>query len=481
LALAQEMRITLFYGYPVDVQAPMLRSGPKTKGSFMKDDSSFLGSNETDHLPLHEIEPWPEPVDGKLLLDALVAVLKRFVVLPKYGAETLALWVLHTYAFLLRNISTYIGIESPQKQCGKTTLLTLLSQLACRPEIAANISPSAFFRVIEETRPTLLIDEGDTFLKRHGELRGILNAGYTRDSAYVVRVAAGVRNAECKTENEGQERQNRGSRLVRFSCFCPKAIAAIGRLPETLADRCIVIRMQRKTAAEACERSRSLDVLELKRKCVRFVSDHAEEIANARPDITSGLSDRTVDIWEPLHVLAQLAGGEWPEMARQAMAALAASAQERNPIGSLFLDILLCFTEAKADRLFSRTLAAGLDRFVERPWAELRKGKEITGPLLGRVLRPYGVRSRTIWIGNEAAKGYLMEDFEDAFKRYIPRSEWEALKAEWRVEEEGRKAAGAGGKPDGAGQSGEGSDQKPEAGTNEQQPGAAPEDDAAAA
>ena len=432
----------------------------------MNNDSNL---NEEPEPP--PIEPWPEPVDGKLLLDALVAVLKRFVVLPKWAAETLALWILHTYAFLLRNVSTYVGIESPQKQCGKTTLLTLLSQLVCRPEIAANISPSAFFRVIEETRPTLLIDEGDTFLKRHGELRGILNAGYTRDSAYVVRVANQVKDSQ----------KGVMSRLVRFSCFCPKAIAAIGRLPETLADRCILIRMQRKTATESCERSRNLDVLELRRKCLRFVTDHAEAIADARPVINSGLSDRTVDIWEPLHVLAQLAGGGWPENARQAMAALTASPQEHNPIGSLFLDIMICFTQAQTDRLFSRTLAAGLDRFVERPWAELRKGKEITGPLLGRVLRPYGVRSKTLWIGNEAAKGYLMEDFEEAFKRYIPRSEWEALKAEWRVEEEGRKAAGVGGKPEGTGQSGEGSDQKPEAGTNGQHPGAARGDDAAAA
>src|SRR6266849_6329606 len=104
----------------------------------MKNDGNFLGLNESDHLTsLHEIEPWPEAVDGKILLDALVALLKRFVVLPKFGAETLALWILHTYAFLLRNVSTYVGIESPQKQCGKTTLLTLLSQLVCRPEIAA--------------------------------------------------------------------------------------------------------------------------------------------------------------------------------------------------------------------------------------------------------------------------------------------------------------------------------------------------------
>ena len=94
--------------------------------------------------------------------------------------------------------------------------------------------------------------------------------------------------------------------------------------------------------------------------------------------------------------------------------------------------------------------------------------------MLTRVLRPYGVPSKSIWIGNEAANGYMMNDFEEAFKRYIPRSEWEALKAEWRVEEEGRKAAGVGGKP-------EGSDQKPEAGTHGPDAGAAPEDDAAAA
>ena len=134
-------------------------------------------SNLNREFPQPALEPWPEPVDGNLLLLDMVQVLRLMVVLPKWAAETLALWILHTYAFLLHNVSTYVGIESPEKQCGKTTLLTLLSQLVCRPEIAANISPSAFFRVIEETRPTLLIDEGDTFLKKHGELRGILNAG----------------------------------------------------------------------------------------------------------------------------------------------------------------------------------------------------------------------------------------------------------------------------------------------------------------
>jgi len=48
--------------------------------------------------------------------------------------------------------------------------------------------------------------------------------------------------------------------LLRYSCWYPKVMAAKGRLPDTLADRCILIRMQRKAGREACERLRSLAV-----------------------------------------------------------------------------------------------------------------------------------------------------------------------------------------------------------------------------
>src|SRR5208283_344735 len=128
-------------------------------------------------------------VDGVTLLNELHGLFGRFVVLPQWAAETLALWTLHTYAFQQRDVSTYLGLESPEKRCGKTTLLTVLSELVNRPVVAANISSPALFRVIEETRPTLLIDEADTLLQGNDELRGILNSGYTRKTAYVVRVA----------------------------------------------------------------------------------------------------------------------------------------------------------------------------------------------------------------------------------------------------------------------------------------------------
>src|ERR1041384_2322141 len=153
-------------------------------------------------IPPTHLDPWPEAVDGKLLLDELNQQLRRFVVLPKWAPETLALWTLHTYAFQLRDVSSYVGLESPEKRCGKTTLLAVLSELANRPVVAANISPPAFFRVIEETCPTLLIDEADTFLHGNDELRGILNSGYSRKTAYVVRVSQ-MQNADCGMQNQG--------------------------------------------------------------------------------------------------------------------------------------------------------------------------------------------------------------------------------------------------------------------------------------
>src|SRR6185436_16373953 len=145
--------------------------------------------------------------------------------------ETLALWVLHTYAFQLRRVTTYIGIVSPEKRCGKTTLLTLLAGLANRTIVAANISPPALFRVIEEAEPTLLIDEADTFLHGNDEMRGMLNAGYSRETAYVVRVANEIKSDELNVGKEGLVVTDPLVGLARFSCWCPKVMAAIGRLP----------------------------------------------------------------------------------------------------------------------------------------------------------------------------------------------------------------------------------------------------------
>jgi hypothetical protein len=395
----------------------------------------------------HAVEPWPEPVNAAEILDALTAFLSRYVVLGNFGAHTLALWVLHTHAFRLRDVTTYIGLESPQKRCGKTTLLTVLSELVNRPVVASNISSPAFFRVIQEARPTLMIDEADTVLRRNDELRGILNSGYKRKTAYVVRVVSQRDNPksddavakfaspetapECRPSAEDPyartlpNSETSGTRLARFSSWCPKVIATIRHLPETLADRCIVIQMNRKKPDEPCARLKGLDGTELRRKCARFVSDHQREIASSDPPIPQDLHDRAGEIWEPLLVLADLAGGQWPELARQAAVGLTIGGHEEIAVGALLFDILFCFVQAGAERLFSRVLAAKLNDMGERPWNE--SNNEITEVWLAKQLRPYNVRPKNIWIGKHLAKGYLKADFAESAGRYLPKTQAKSL------------------------------------------------------
>jgi len=146
----------------------------------------------------------------------------------------------------------------------------------------------------------------DTFLTGNDQLRGILNAGYHRKTAFVLRATNSPRSSE------NSQQSTNDYQLARFSCWCPKALAKIGPFPDTLADRCIIIRMQRKTSAEKCDRSRDLDAVPLKQQCLRFVADHAAEIATAKPQLPPELNDRAADIWEPLLVLADLAGATGP-------------------------------------------------------------------------------------------------------------------------------------------------------------------------
>ena len=99
---------------------------------------------------------------------------------PVNSAETVALWALHTHCFNSFGHSPRAAITSPEKQCGKSTLLDVLECLVARPLPTGNATVSSIFRIIELASPTLLIDEADTFLKENDELRGILNTGHKR-------------------------------------------------------------------------------------------------------------------------------------------------------------------------------------------------------------------------------------------------------------------------------------------------------------
>lgn len=357
-------------------------------------------------LVLNDPKPWPDPVNGAALLNDLVATFERYLALPQHAAHALALWVLHTFCLSIATSNPRLAIISPQKRCGKTTLVSVLSKLVPRPLPAANITPAAVYRAIEACTPTLLLDEADTFLADNHELRGVLNSGHTRATAFVIR-------------SVGDEHQPR-----RFATWCPMAIAAIGRLSETLMDRSIVIEMRRRRANEKVKRlriDRTPDLNELAAKAARWTADNLEGMTNADPDVPAALNDRAADNWRPLLAIADAAGGEWSTTARQAALALAGE-QEDDSIDVLLLqDIRAIFDDRGSDRLPSNDLADALVALQGRPWSDWKRGKPLTANALSRLLKPFSIVPGSIRVGagsKDTPKGYKREQFADAWSRY---------------------------------------------------------------
>src|SRR5262245_24502186 len=221
-------------------------------------------------LPHWKVEPWNEPVDGAVLLSDIERVFVRYVFLPTGASVALPLWTLHAWTMDAGDISPFMVLISPTKRCGKTTVLIILSYLTPRAELASNISPSALFRYVEEIRPTLLIDEADSFVKDNEELRGILNSWHTKAAAYV------IRNVEINGEHKPR----------RFSTWAPKAIATIRELADTLEDRAAVLTLQRKPRSAKVERLRKRDNAEfavLRQKAARWAADNFTKLADPDP------------------------------------------------------------------------------------------------------------------------------------------------------------------------------------------------------
>jgi putative DNA primase/helicase len=371
------------------------------RGEFNDDDKQ----GQAMHLP--EPEPWPDPVNGADLLRELSAVIRRHIVMFEHLADTAALWVVHTYLLPVFGVSPRLAITSPEKQCGKTTLLDVLFHLVWRPLIAANVSAAAIFRVVESYQPTLLIDEADTFLPENEELRGILNSGHRRGGSVIRTV--------------GEDHEPRA-----FSTFSACAIAMIGRLPPTLDDRSVRNELRRRRVDEVVEPFRfdhteHLD--QLARKAARWAGDNASVIQRAEPDMPTGVFNRAADNWRPLLAIADAAGAEWPSRARRAVQCTGESAAgDGDSLRVLLLtDIRMIFAERKQDRISSAALVDALNSIEGRPWAEWNRGKGLTPNRLARMLAPFGIAPATVRMRDDTTpKGYLRSQFEDAFVRYLP-------------------------------------------------------------
>jgi hypothetical protein len=349
------------------------------------------------------------PPSASDLLQDVAAFIKRYVILTYDQVLATAVWVLHTYAFEAADATPYLSISSPEKRSGKTRLLETLELVVARPWFTGRVTPAVLARKINEECPTLLLDESDAAFKGEKEyaeaLRGILNTGYRR----------GGKTSLCFGS---------GGAITYgdLSTFCPKAIAGIGKLPDTIADRSIPIILKRRTSTEVIERfqRRKAEKIAqlLRQRLDQWATVATGKLKDAEPNIPGEIDDRAGDCWEPLLGIGDMAGGDWPQKVREAAIALmTGEAREENSLGIRLLNnINTVFSD---EQMSSKALVAALIELEDAPWADLDARH------LARLLKPYGIRPGNLRIGKEGhpdvvLKGYKKTDFADAFSRYIP-------------------------------------------------------------
>ncbi len=352
-----------------------------------------------------ETEPWPEPPNLADTLDQAVAAYSRYLILPRGGAEKMALWSMGTHCFHEFPIFPRLAVTSPVKECAKSLLLRVLKCTSAHPVIMTNANIAPLFRMISVCRPSIFLDEADNYLKDKPDLLALLNDGY----------ADGGRVWRCEGEN---------NEVKEFDVFAPVAIAMINRPPPTLLSRSIEIRMQRKRPGQTTANFRGDRVdpvlSEIQRKFARVADDSAAALRSADPDM-NGLLNRDADNWRPMFALAELAGGEWIRRVRELAQAAVASKDAESTKEQLLADLLLAFQTRNTNRLSSEAAIEFLTGLDERPWPEWKNGKPLTKVGLARQLSTFGILSGTVRLDDgRTLKGYKREDFKEAFEQYLP-------------------------------------------------------------
>lgn len=361
-------------------------------------------------LPFAEVEPSDDPIEPSFVLNELVAAIKRYLVMDNEYSDALALWVTHTWFIDAVSVSPLLIITAPEKACGKTSVLTVCGFVVARPLSAANSTPSFLFRAIDTWKPTLLIDECDTFLRHSDDLRGLINAGHTRSSAFVGRTVAAGDTHEPRL----------------FPVWGAKALAGIAlerHLPDSTMSRGIIINLRRKMPHEKVERLRHANravFQALTPKLARFAADYEDQVRSARPSLPEELSDREQDNWEPLLAIAICAGPDWVERATKTALQLHRTAQSNESTGSeLLADIKEIFDLKKSIKISTVDLITALTNDEEKGWATYNRGKPLSPRQLAKQLSAYGIQPKTVRMSHGTPKGYSADQFDDAFARYL--------------------------------------------------------------
>ncbi len=347
-------------------------------------------------------EVWPEAVDGCVLIDRIATLINKHVSMSSFHTTVAAFWILFAWTHRAFDILPILAALSSHKRCGKTTFLGVLALLTPNPIPVCSLSTAALYRSCEILEPTLLLDEVDTMNMR-SELVNVLNAGHSRTGAQVMLATP-------------------GGGLETLSVCCPKVLAGIGELPDTIEDRSLIIKLQRKAPCDHVERwdaSQLEEIKDLCRMCSRWSGDNLEQLRACKPALPHLGNDRAADNAMPLLAIAVVIGNGWPQKIADALCASYRESRRFRDFADdqerILADIQTIFTEQGVNAIASESLVESLRSLEESPWRE----QNLTPYRLARMLRRYGIESRCIRQGTRVCRGYFPREFGDAFSRYL--------------------------------------------------------------
>lgn len=359
-----------------------------------------------------------QDLNADALFKEVEGFLSRFVAYPSIEARIAhVLWIAHTHLMSCWDATPRLAFLSPEPASGKTRALEITELLVPNAVKAVNATPAYLIRKVgnADVPPTILFDEIDTVFgpraKENEEIRGLLNAGHRR-GAVVGRCV--IRGKSVETEE--------------IAAYGAVALAGLGKLPDTILSRSIIIPMRRRAPHEKLDeyRQRKHEIFgrELGERIAAWAIRATALMSGHWPEMPMGLHDRDADVWEPLLTVADALGRDWPRRARAAALVLVSSAKQNTPsLGvRLLQDIRHIFG---VEKLNTDALLSKLFSLPESPWVDI-KGQPLNPVSLSQMLSPYGIKPKTVRIGEDVLRGYYRVDFHDAWTRYLSPSRGKA-------------------------------------------------------
>lgn len=218
-----------------------------------------------------------------------------------YGPAVCAVYTVASYFYFLFEYFPYLKFGG-EKGSGKTKTGTIFAALAFNGQIFANASRAVIYRTSQDTRGTMVIDEGESLAYKSEEQAAymqVLNSGWQRNGYAIL------------SDKETL-------RPTKWSTYCPKVVCSIGGLEDVLGDRAFEIILLKTFNREKANLEVSLaskewqPVRDMEYLCLL---QHWKEVMELVPTVTNDFdfAGRIWNLAKPLMTVARFLDSHRPE------------------------------------------------------------------------------------------------------------------------------------------------------------------------